>query len=66
MAGTGVNVKLGVSGLNDFKRDLKGAKAEVDALKKALELNEKQYGLYGDEAQYMTNKVSLLNQEIDA
>lgn len=60
----GVNVKMGVSGVAQFKRDIGAAEAAVKNLDKQLELNEQQFKNNGDQAMYMENKVGLLKAQI--
>lgn len=59
----GANVNLGVSGIADFKRNIKDAKATVDAFSEALKLNEKQAET---SSLYVDNKIALMKQQIEA
>jgi len=61
----GVNVKMGVSGLAGFKRDMNDAAASVKALEKALQLNESALKMNGDEEQYLLNKTDLLRTAME-
>jgi len=63
---TGVNVKMGVSGLSDFKRSMSDAEASVKTLTAALELNESQLQLNGNEELVLKNRVELLKEQIKA
>lgn len=65
MAG-GVNVKMGVSGIAQFKSDINSAKSAVKTLDAQLELTEKQYRNTGDAEQYMANKSQLLKTQLEA
>ena len=62
----GVSVKMGVSGVTEFKRGMNDAKESVKALNEALKLNEAQLKLNGNEETYLQNKVKLLNDRIKA
>ena len=63
---TGVNVKMGVSGLSDFKRSMGDAEASVKTLTAALKLNESQLQMNGNEELVLKNKVELLKEQIKA
>lgn len=65
MAQTGVNVKMGVSGVNEFKRNLRDAEESVKSLDAALELNEKQFKATGDAEAYMEDKADLLERKLE-
>ena len=60
-----VSVKMGVSGLAEFKQGMSQANASVKALDSALKLNEKQLKANGDAEAYMQQKTTLLNQKLD-
>lgn len=62
----GVNVKMGVTGVSEFKRGMTEAQASVKTLNEALKLNEAQLKLNGNEELYLQNKVQLLNDKIKA
>lgn len=62
----GVNVKMGVSGLNKFKQDIKQAQESVKTYDAELKLNEKQLQATGDKEAYMQQKTKLLQQQIAA
>ena len=62
----GVNVKMGVTGVSDFKRNMKDAQSSVDALKSALELNEKQLQATGNKESYVANQTQILKDAIAA
>ena len=60
MASTNVNVKMGVTGVSEFKRNMTEAKNSIKTLDSALELNEKQLTATGNAEEYMKNKMELL------
>ena len=57
---TGVNVKMGVSGVQQFKNGIKTAQDSVKTLDQALALNEKQFKATGDAEEYMQAKTEVL------
>ena len=59
-----VSVKMGVSGISQFKQGMKDAQSSVKTLNEALKLNENQLKLNGDREQYMQNKTALLKKAI--
>ena len=61
-----VNVKLGVSGVAQFKSAMKDSQAAVRTLDAELKKNEQQYRLTGDAQTYMQQKSDLLKQQIEA
>ena len=65
MAG-GVNVKMGVSGISQFKSDINSAKATVKTLDEQLSLAEKQFRATGDAEKYLTDKAGLLKAQLEA
>ena len=60
----GVNVKMGVSGIQQFKQNMKTAQNSVKTLDQALALNEKQFKQTGDAEEYMQQKTELLQVKI--
>ena len=58
---TGVNVKMGVSGVAQFKRDINVSKESMKTLKAQMELTEEQFKATGDSQTYMKDKAELLN-----
>ena len=62
---TGVNVKMGVSGLNQFKTDIRTAKDSIKTLDDALGLAEKTFKATGDSETYMQDKSELLQQKLE-
>ena len=63
---TGVNVKMGVSGVSQFKQGMKESQQAVKTLDEALKLNEAQLKLNGNEELYLQNKSELLERQIQA
>ena len=62
----GVNVKMGVSGVNEFKRSMNESKEAVRTLNEALKANEAQLKLTGDEEAYAERQASTLKAMIEA
>ena len=62
---TGVNVKMGVSGVSQFKQNMKAAQTSVTTLDQALKLNEKQFKQTGDAEEYMKSKTELLKVKLE-
>ena len=62
---TGVDVKMGVSGLNQFKQDLNTAKRTIRNLDEALKLTESTFKRTGDREDYMRDKADLLKQKLE-
>lgn len=60
-----VNVKMGVSGVAQFKSAMKDSQAAVRTLDAELKKNEQQYRLTGDAETYMQQKSDLLKQQIE-
>ena len=60
-----VNVKMGVSGVSQFKQNMKQAQASVKTLDEQLKLNEAQFRLTGDAEKYMQEKSELLQRQIE-
>ena len=65
MAETGLNVKMGVSGLSKFRQDVRAAKSSMNTLEQALKLTEKEFKATGDKEKYMTDKAQLLNVKLE-
>lgn len=61
---SGVNVKMGVSGISQFKNDMKTAQTAVKTLDQQLALNEKQFKATGDAEAYMQQKTELLQTKL--
>ena len=62
---TGVNVKMGVSGVSEFKWHMKDVQNSAKTLDAALALNEKQFKATGDAETYMATKSELLQTKIE-
>ena len=65
MATTGVDVKMGVSGIAQFKQNMKTAQTMVKTLDQELALQEKQFKLTGDAEQYMEGKTKALKEKLE-
>lgn len=65
MANNGVNVKMGVSGVSQFKQDMNVAKNAVKTLDEQLKLNEKQFRATGNAEEYLEKKAQLLKAKLD-
>ena len=61
----GVNVKMGVSGIAQFKQNMNAAKTSVKTLEAQLALNEKQFKATGDAETYMQQKAELLKEKLE-
>lgn len=62
----GVNVKMGVSGVAQFKQNMNQAKQSVKTLDAQLALTEKQFKASGDAEEYMSKKTAELQAKIEA
>ena len=62
----GVNVKVGVSGVAQFKADIKKTKDSLKTLDAQLALNEKQFRSTGDAEEYMKTKAEKLKEKLEA
>jgi hypothetical protein len=65
MAASGVNIKMGVSGISQFKQNLNQAKSAVKTLDAQLALTEKQFKASGDAESYMAEKGELLKAKLE-
>ena len=61
-----VSVKMGVSGVQEFKNQMAQAQATVKNVDAAMKLSEKQFKATGDAETYMQNKTQQLNQKLAA
>ena len=59
----GINVKIGVTGISQFKRNIKVAQNSVKTLDQQLAINEKQFKATGDAEAYMQQKTELLKRQ---
>ena len=66
MATSGVNVKMGVSGIAQFKSDINSAKSSVKTLEAQLALTEKEFKATGDAEAYMAKKSGELQAKLNA
>ena len=62
----GVSVKMGVTGVAEFKRSMNDSKEAVKTLSAALKMNEEALKADGDQERYMTSQASLLNAQLEA
>ena len=62
---TGVNVKMGVSGVSQFKNNMNQSKQAVKTLDAQLALTEKQFKQTGDSESYMSEKAELLKAKLE-
>ena len=65
MANGGVNVKMGVSGVAQFKQNINTARNSLKTLDAQLALNEKQFKASGDAEAYMQEKSELLKVKLE-
>ncbi|MEE1162595.1 MAG: hypothetical protein UHU21_02770 [Lachnospiraceae bacterium] len=63
---SGVNVKMGVSGVAQFKQSINQAKQSVKTLDAQIALSEKQFKANGDAQSYMAEKSELLKAKLEA
>ena len=61
-----VSVKMGVSGIAQFKQGMTDAQASVKTLDAALQANEKQFKKTGDAENHLAAQTSLLNAKLQA
>ena len=65
MASNGVNVKMGVSGVAQFKQSMNQAQQSVKTLDAQLALSEKQFKATGDKQTYMAEQADLLKEKLE-
>ena len=65
MANSGVNVKMGVSGVAQFKQSINQAKQNIKTLDAQLSLTEKQFKATGDAETYMQQKSEQLKAKME-
>ena len=63
---TGVNVKMGVSGISQFKQGMNQAKQAAKTLDAQLSLTEKEFKATGDAEGYMAKKTEELKAKLEA
>ena len=61
-----INVKMGVSGISQFKQAMTDAQSSVKNYSAALKMNEAQLKATGDKETYLQNKTTALNAQISA
>ena len=61
----GIDVKMGVSGLSEFKNNLNAAKNSLKTMDAQLELTEKEFKATGDAEKYMQDKSVELNAKLE-
>ena len=66
MASNRANVKLGVTGVAQFKQSMSQAKQAVKTLDAQLSLTEKQFKASGDAEEYMAKKTAELQAKLEA
>ena len=62
---SGINVKMGVTGVAQFKQNMNQAKNSLKTLDAQLALNEKQFKATGDAESYMTERSELLKAKLE-
>ena len=62
---SGVNVKMGVSGVAQFKQSINQSKQAIKTLDAQLALSEKQFKASGDAESYMAEKSELLKAKLE-
>ena len=62
----GVNLKIGVTGVSQFKQDMTSANQHIKTMNADLALLEKQFKNTGDEESYMKTKTELLQAKLEA
>ena len=65
MATGGVNIKMGVSGVAQFKQSISQARQNMKTLDAQLKLTEKQYKATGDAETYMQQKTEQLKAKLE-
>ena len=66
MATSGANVKMGVSGVAQFKQSINQAKNSIKTLDAQLALTEKQFKANGDAEEYLQKKTEQLQSKMEA
>ena len=61
---SGVNIKMGVSGVSDVKRDINAVKDSLKTLESNLQLVEAQFKATGDKETYLQSKTELLQGKL--
>ena len=63
---SGVNIKMGVSGVSQFKQSMNSAKQTLKTLDAQLALTEKEFKATGDQEAYMAKKSAELEAKLEA
>ena len=61
----GIDVKMGVSGLSEFKNNLNAAKNSLKTMDAQLQLTEKEFKATGDAEKYLQDKAIELNAKLE-
>ena len=61
---SGVNVKMGVSGVSQFKQDINAVKQSLKTMDAQLSLTEKEFKETGDAEKYLQDKATELNAKL--
>lgn len=62
---SGVNVKMGVSGVSQFKQDINAVKRSLKTMDAQLSLTEKEFKATGDAEKYLQDKAVELNAKLE-
>ena len=62
---SGVNVKMGVSGVSQFKQDINAVKQSLKTMDTQLSLTEKEFKSTGDAEKYLKDKAVELNAKLE-
>lgn len=62
---TGIDVKMGVSGISEFKNNLNAAKQSLKTMDAQLALTEKEFKATGDAEKYLQDKAVELNAKLE-
>ena len=62
---SGVNVKMGVSGVSQFKQDINAVKQSLKTMDTQLSLTEKEFKATGDAEKYLQDKATELNAKLE-
>lgn len=65
MASSGVNVKMGVTGVAQFKQDINTANQQIKTMDADLALLEKQFKATGDSEEYLQKKAEVLKGKLE-
>ena len=65
MASGGVNIKMGVTGVAQFKQNINTAKQQIKTMNADLALIEKQFKASGDAETYMQQKTEVLKAKLE-